>query len=599
MSSLPPELAPWGPILSEIAAPLAVPLGHMARKLDAAIGPLRPRIPLPGGEPDGYRGLSRRGPYDRLLLSEWALLDEAPDEFVRRASEKEHAFLQLDHRSPRQGIRCEAVFDAGPESLGSPRIAHIALLIVLARRAEIAGAEFVWSVAQRPGAIHSGLNGQSLRALLDGRSGQPFVAPPEGPGKVDERWFVGGSATRGQPGVIAAVVTDVIAPDVDEVCVSVERPGRTPATIHLMLPPADSRRQLVLDATARPRPARIPNEKSVDGAELRTFPAGVRGPWEVRFLYGSQQFAAMFGTGQMLIWSLANAHHRRVRKAQVQHGLGASECVAVGYAHQRPLSVVRPADDVLRISGQRPFGIVPSATLPTRGRGRIVAIPFSHGEHDRRLFTDGNARLWSLYRTKGEPEYRLRAEQMFAEDIAVSNEGGWVFTVRVSEGRAHYSVLLIRADGNMLAELPVPGTMWGKFTHAYLWDHQYVGLVTIEGDSVVGRGIVVSCQSGSPAYALRFLERGRVQMPTGKFVGAAAACLTADQRTEVAAVAYDTEKGVFRRNPDGASFAVPREPLGAQLAFNGQYVGFYTAEGTVELWSFATGRPMMLRVDAP
>src|SRR5687768_17876785 len=43
-------------------------------------------------------------------------------------------------------------FDAGPNQLGSPRIAQIAALIVLSRRAEAAGVRFAWGILQEPDA---------------------------------------------------------------------------------------------------------------------------------------------------------------------------------------------------------------------------------------------------------------------------------------------------------------------------------------------------------------------------------------------------------------------------------------------------------------
>ena len=49
-------------------------------RLDLAVGPMASEEPLADGDPDGFLGLSRRGPYERLLLTEWLLSTEAPDE---------------------------------------------------------------------------------------------------------------------------------------------------------------------------------------------------------------------------------------------------------------------------------------------------------------------------------------------------------------------------------------------------------------------------------------------------------------------------------------------------------------------------------------
>jgi hypothetical protein len=129
---------------------LAAPLGALARPLDALIGPLRDRRRRGAdGEPDGYADISRRGPYERLLLSEWLLATEEPDEWTRRAIAGEHAFLEISRREPVADRLSAVLFDAGPSQWGSARLAHLAALIVLSRRARAAGARFAWGVLQQ------------------------------------------------------------------------------------------------------------------------------------------------------------------------------------------------------------------------------------------------------------------------------------------------------------------------------------------------------------------------------------------------------------------------------------------------------------------
>ncbi len=145
---LPPPLAPWAALLEIFPTDLARQLGPLVQRLDVAIGPLRARHRAGQGEPDGYDGLSRRGLYERLLVSEWLLADELPEEFARRAAMGEHAFLKLARREPARARSCVALFDVGPSQLGTPRLAHLAALIVLARRAALAGARFEWGLLQ-------------------------------------------------------------------------------------------------------------------------------------------------------------------------------------------------------------------------------------------------------------------------------------------------------------------------------------------------------------------------------------------------------------------------------------------------------------------
>ncbi len=120
---LPPAIAPWGPELAMFHDELALALGGLVARVAHAIGPLPSATRDARDEPDGFGGLARRGPYERLLLTEWLLANELPDEFVRRAVSAEHAFLELEHLSPAIARRTIAVFDAGPSQLGAPRLA--------------------------------------------------------------------------------------------------------------------------------------------------------------------------------------------------------------------------------------------------------------------------------------------------------------------------------------------------------------------------------------------------------------------------------------------------------------------------------------------
>ena len=70
---------PWAPLLGLLPPELGRSLGPWLDKLALAIGPLRARARTGSGVPDGFEGLSLRGPYDRLVLSEWALADALPE----------------------------------------------------------------------------------------------------------------------------------------------------------------------------------------------------------------------------------------------------------------------------------------------------------------------------------------------------------------------------------------------------------------------------------------------------------------------------------------------------------------------------------------
>ncbi|KPC53758.1 hypothetical protein [Amantichitinum ursilacus] len=164
---LPAALQPWQHWLQQFDPQIAVALGEMVRQIDALTGASNALTARQEpGEPDGLGQLATRGPYDRLLSSEWLLADEAPDEFIRRAAMGEHLFLAPQPKVKRVDRLIIALFDVGPLQLGAPRLVHIALWIVLARRAAQADARLLWGVLQMPGKLAQAGQLKDLAALL-------------------------------------------------------------------------------------------------------------------------------------------------------------------------------------------------------------------------------------------------------------------------------------------------------------------------------------------------------------------------------------------------------------------------------------------------
>jgi hypothetical protein len=232
---LPRALAPWGPFLGIFPRDLAVSLSPVLHRLSFAVGPLQIRRHDGEGEVDGYDGISRRGSYERLLASEWMLADEVPDEFLRRAAAGEHLFLRVDRPVPAGSRISAAVFDAGPGQLGSPRIAQLAALIVLARRAEAAGVRFAWGILQEPDApLQTEVNEASVLRLLQART--PHEASDaqiaawnirlQGWKAVDDLWLVGPprlASVRGAQGASFLQVWDVLDPEARRVAIRIRR----------------------------------------------------------------------------------------------------------------------------------------------------------------------------------------------------------------------------------------------------------------------------------------------------------------------------------------------------------------------------------------
>lgn len=145
---LPKALHPWSEWLEWFSPDLLPGFADWLGRINPLLGPLRGRQQNGVPEPDGLGDLQRRGPYERLLSSEWLLADELPDEFLRRATGGEHLFVAPQYRTRQANALIVVLFDAGPLQFGASRLVHVALLILLARRAREAGAQFRWGILQ-------------------------------------------------------------------------------------------------------------------------------------------------------------------------------------------------------------------------------------------------------------------------------------------------------------------------------------------------------------------------------------------------------------------------------------------------------------------
>jgi len=249
---LPRPLAPWGPYLSIFPRELALSLGPVLQRLSSALGPLKVRRRSGEGEADGFDGLSRRGPYERLLASEWLLADEEPDEFLRRAVMGEHIFLRISSPDPGGSRVSVAIFDAGPGQLGSPRIAQLAALIVLARRAEAAGVRFAWGILQDPEApLFYDIAESAILRLLQARTPHEATdaqvaawrARVHGWKEMDDLWIVGPPRLSSMPttrGASVLQVWDILDPEVRRVAVKVRRGQDGPPNEVALELPADA-----------------------------------------------------------------------------------------------------------------------------------------------------------------------------------------------------------------------------------------------------------------------------------------------------------------------------------------------------------------------
>ncbi len=168
---LPPSISSWSGVLQIFPNDIAQELRLLSRRLSPLLGPL-PQAELHGNdEVDGIGGLTNKINYERLLISEWAVANTSPQEFLRRATAGEHLFLELARYQPHSKKSVVVLLNSGPDQLGKPRLLHMALLILLGRRAEQIKADFFWGVFQDDSCkLHSEINESSIITLLHSNS---------------------------------------------------------------------------------------------------------------------------------------------------------------------------------------------------------------------------------------------------------------------------------------------------------------------------------------------------------------------------------------------------------------------------------------------
>ncbi|ADO68612.1 hypothetical protein [Stigmatella aurantiaca] len=409
MSHLPPALRPWAAQLAIFPEEVALSLGPHVARLSAAIGALRPRGETRGGEPQGYDGLTRRGPYERLLLTEWLFALEAPDEFIRRAAFGEQAFLQRAFTEPQGARRTLVLLDAGPDQLGTPRIAHLALLIVLARRAAAAGAGFAWGVLQTSpdrGAF-SEVTPATIQSWLEARSAQPAQAEHVArwrealtPGPApDDGWLVGSARLARFPeaaGLSRVEVSEEVAPGTPRLSVTVARAARLPTTVVFELPSQETCVRLLRNPFAAHTAAPV---RLAGGGRILSFHFSADG---TRLLF----FRADGSVAAQPVPHSARATLPRVRRFALPAG---HRVVAAGWRRNGGMLVLSRDDRTLWIHGalkagsaRKPQGIpyvgyeglLPDAPAANQPPGSVLV--YTEEDRERVLARDNEGRLFLI-----------------------------------------------------------------------------------------------------------------------------------------------------------------------------------------------------------
>ncbi len=225
MNQLPVLLEPWRAWLTLLPDDLVEPLGSFLLRVNPQIGPLRSAPARADALPEGVGSIVQRGPYERLLISEWAIADAEPDEFLRRAANGELMFAGPEPAARQRSRRCLALFDAGPAQLGEPRLLHLALFILLARRAEEAGAVFEWGILQDPVTLRRDSGRHGIQKLLKARRLDAVDATALAAwsatldSATDDAWVIGARGAQALAGVrgTVAIGRDLLADRLDVV----------------------------------------------------------------------------------------------------------------------------------------------------------------------------------------------------------------------------------------------------------------------------------------------------------------------------------------------------------------------------------------------
>ena len=348
MISLPSSLAPWSGQLDLFPRELSLAVGPLVQRIAAAIDPLHLEDAPGDDDPDGFDGLVNRGSYERLIASDWLLADEIPEEFERRATMREHLFLKTAKRNRAHGLGSIVLFDSGPEQLGSPRLAHLAILIVLIRRADRARANFAWGTLQNPGrAFLHGSGKSELMELLRARTSanvsdsslNDWMERSLEISRPEEIWLVGGQRLHqiSPHHVVSRVkVEDVLEPGVRQVAVEIQRPKGRPRRVLLDLPGDGACARLLRD----PYQIRV-------GVSRKLSPAATASG--LLFAHGGRHLFTTTPDGTLISFPVPRAPFDAAGDAK-QHALGNIGRIVAANRVRRSTTVVSLEEISLRIS---------------------------------------------------------------------------------------------------------------------------------------------------------------------------------------------------------------------------------------------------------
>ncbi len=424
---LPPALRPWEEELSAFPLDVALSLQAPIRHLSAIIGPLAAPPVLGEGEPDGFDGVDRRGPFDRLLLSEWVLASELPDEFMRRAADREQSFLKLRRTDPGVSRRTVVLLDSGPTQLGEPRLAQLVALIVLARRARCARADFRWGILQKDAlygdlaskSVHEFRRGATRRAASQGSlEGWSERLQDDEHSEPDDLWLVGD--VDHLPGATRLLIEEVVEPGVRALRLTLKRRGTHVLTLDLPSPEACIQ---AFRSPLKQAPDHCGGADLLDSAPI--------GP--VRFSPDGNRLIVVMEEGAKAFHVPNSVASRRKSGRGKTRVWRCEQILAVGFRGRRFTGVFVGEDGLVHTRPDHPEGGTPVPERLVPPDTPAWAYEVQHFV----LFIDGARQLWSFpkaeflgrtraFRTaKGiEPQQEPRA-QVLNEDVLGWDPGGY------------------------------------------------------------------------------------------------------------------------------------------------------------------------------
>ncbi len=249
----------WWDELDFFAPDVRRDLGRLFLQLERALPSLAARPQR--GEPAGWAGLTRRGNWDRLVHSEWALSEAAPEEFARRAGEGELSFWETARQADAQQDLLWCWLDVGPDQLGACRLVQLALMFYLQHLVLRGSGKFCWGCIQSPQRGYDALGLQEVKLYLRSRSVDPGRRPPESAGV--NSWCIGSPAwlTQVQPGYHKVSLVQTGVETVELTCGA--------RRLQLQLPPGERAARLMRDPFSQQREPAV--SSAVAGRGLLTF----------------------------------------------------------------------------------------------------------------------------------------------------------------------------------------------------------------------------------------------------------------------------------------------------------------------------------------